>query len=118
MMDREASPPVERRLPVGTELQAGGGVHFRVWAPRRRHVVLALGSAEARQDFELNSDAHGYFSALVPRAKVGQRYGFCLDDDPRPYPDPASRRQPDGPHGLSEIVDPAAYAGTTTTGRG
>ena len=39
----------------------------------------------------------------------GTRYSFRLDDDATPYPDPASRFQPDGPHGPSEVVDPDAY---------
>ncbi len=108
----EVSVPVERRLPVGAEVQPAGGVHFRVWAPRRQRVVLALEGTEAehRRNIPLSSERGGYFRVLVPDAKPGMRYGFCLDDDPRPYPDPASRRQSDGPHGLSEIVDPAAYA--------
>ena len=31
-----------RRLPVGAEPQPGGGVHFRVWAPRCREVVVEI----------------------------------------------------------------------------
>ena len=33
---------VFRRLPVGAEVQASGGVHFRVWAPRRKRVEIML----------------------------------------------------------------------------
>ena len=50
----------------------------------------------------------GYFSATAS-ARHGERYGYRLDDEERLYPDPASRYQPEGPHGLSEIVDPARY---------
>ena len=35
--------------------------------------------------------------------------GFCWDDE-TPVPDPRSARQPDGVHGLSELVDHAAFA--------
>ncbi|MFG3497179.1 malto-oligosyltrehalose trehalohydrolase [Streptomyces sp. NPDC047928] len=38
----------------------------------------------------------------------GARYGFSLDGGPV-LPDPRSRRQPDGPDGLSAVVDHSAY---------
>jgi maltooligosyltrehalose trehalohydrolase len=37
------------------------------------------------------------------------RYRYRLDQGPDLYPDAASRFQPDGPHGPSMIVDPAAF---------
>jgi len=40
---------------------------------------------------------------------AGGRYAFLLDDDSHPYPDPASRFQPGGPHGPSEVVDAATF---------
>ncbi|WP_461030388.1 malto-oligosyltrehalose trehalohydrolase, partial [Streptomyces sparsus] len=39
---------------------------------------------------------------------AGARYGFVLDDGPV-RPDPRSRRQPDGPEGLSAVVDHTAF---------
>lgn len=44
----------------------------------------------------------------VADASVGDRYFYVLDDD-LAVPDPVSRFLPDGVHGPSEIVDPAAY---------
>ena len=38
-----------RRLPIGAEPQPGGGVHFRVWAPRRKRVVVELHPAITRE---------------------------------------------------------------------
>jgi maltooligosyltrehalose trehalohydrolase len=93
-----------RRYPVGAEV-IEGGVHFRVWAPaRQRVVVIADGTRHA-----LDRERDGYFSALLPDARPGTRYGFLLDDDETVFPDPASRRQPDGPHELSAVVDDSAY---------
>ena len=43
------------------------------------------------------------------QASAGDRYGFLLDDDEKPLPDPASRFQPEGPHGPSEIIDPRGF---------
>ncbi len=56
----------------------------------------------------LDRDGDGWFSAVVD-GRAGSTYGFSLDDEARLYPDPASRFQPDGPHGLSEVVDPSSY---------
>ena len=36
-------------------------------------------------------------------------YGYLLDDDEHPLPDPRSRRQPNGVHGLSRRFDPSAH---------
>ena len=94
-----------RRYPVGAEL-GDGGVHFRVWAPRRKRVSVVVDDTE----YQLEPEEDGYFSASVPNAHVGSRYGFHLDDDEKLYPDPASRWQPDGPHGRSAVVDPRAFS--------
>jgi maltooligosyltrehalose trehalohydrolase len=104
-----------RRLPIGAELQPDGGVHFRVWAPRRKQVQVVVSdgghTTGDRPDsaIPLELQADGYFAAHLPGVGASDLYGFRLDDDPKLYPDPASRFQPDGPHGLSMIVDPASY---------
>jgi maltooligosyltrehalose trehalohydrolase len=96
-----------RRLPVGAEALAAGGVAFRVWAPARKRVEVVIeGAPDA---IALERDEHGYWSGVAPKARVGARYRYRLDGD-GPFPDPASRFQPDGPHGPSEVIDPAAYA--------
>jgi maltooligosyltrehalose trehalohydrolase len=91
-----------------------GGVHFRVWAPRRGRVEVVLesgdGRAGARQpSTELRAEDGGYFSAHVRAASAGTLYRFRLDGEDYLYPDPASRFQPEGPHGPSRVVDPAAF---------
>jgi maltooligosyltrehalose trehalohydrolase len=91
----------ERRFPIGAEPQEDG-VHFRVWAPRRKRVAVAL---EGGATIALEAEERGYFSGLVREAKVGSRYRFALDDDGA-FPDPASRYQPEGPHGPSQVVAP------------
>jgi maltooligosyltrehalose trehalohydrolase len=50
----------------------------------------------------------GYWEAFVPGAAEGLRYMFVLDDGPA-RPDPASRYQPQGVHGPSEVLDLTAY---------
>ena len=50
--------------------------------------------------------------------KAGDRYLLKLDDESRRFPDPASRFQPEGPHGPSEIIDPVGSPGAMPTGHG
>jgi maltooligosyltrehalose trehalohydrolase len=94
-----------RRYPVGAEYLGDGRTHFRLWAPATRSVDVVFDDGRA---VALGAEANGYFSGLVA-APVGSRYQFKLDSGDRPYPDPASRFQPDGPHGSSEVIDPFAF---------
>ncbi len=95
-----------RRLPVGAEVTTEG-VEFRVWAPKRRRVdVVIEGRATA-----LHAEPDGYFSAHVGGARSDARYRFRLDDDVL-CPDPASRRQPEGPDGPSQVVDARRFSWT------
>ena len=96
-------PP--RRLPVGAEILPSGGAHFRVWAPRRRSVEVALEGGAARA-VPLAAEGNGYFSGTAPDVAAGALYKFRLDGK-ESYPDPASRFQPKGPHGPSQLVDPS-----------
>ncbi len=57
----------------------------------------------------MQGDADAFFVADVPGAGAGSRYQFLFDDG-RLLPDPASRRQPDGVHGPSQVFDPERYA--------
>ena len=92
------NPAFQRRLPVGAEVLAQSGAHFRVWAPRRRSVVVILEGgidpgSNSRGEFPLQAEVNGYFSGSIAAARAGTRYRFRLDDSERLYPDPASRFQ-------------------------
>lgn len=52
--------------------------------------------------------ADGYFTALVLGVKPGSQYSFYVDGR-GPFPDPASRFQPEGVHGPSVVVDPRSF---------
>src|SRR5712692_3323418 len=99
---RETAAPFQRRLPIGAELIDSKTTHVRVWAPHASRVEVVTRHGEHA---ELEREEGGYFSGRI-HASAGDRYGFRLDDDERVYPDPASRFQPEGPHGHSAIVDP------------
>jgi maltooligosyltrehalose trehalohydrolase len=98
-----------RRLPAGAEPQPGGGVHFRVWAPNRKTVEVLVEPQGVRRTLDREPGDDGYFSGLVPEAAAGSRYVYALDGEEARYPDPVSRFQPEGVHGPSEVIDPAAY---------
>jgi maltooligosyltrehalose trehalohydrolase len=101
-----------RRFPIGAEVD-DNGVDFRVWAPRRRSVRVVIGDAEhaleGDAEHALEREPDGHFRGLVAAARAGTRYRFRLDDERETFPDPASRFQPEGPHGASEVVDPSRY---------
>jgi maltooligosyltrehalose trehalohydrolase len=64
---------------------------------------------DLRPDLELEPEpGTGWFSGFSPAAAAGDLYRFRLDGGDS-FPDPASRFQPEGPHGPSRVVDPAAY---------
>jgi maltooligosyltrehalose trehalohydrolase len=96
-----------RRLRFGAEV-FDTGVDFRLSAPRCRRVSLVLEGPGGRI-IAMDRDAGATFSCFVPGLRAGARYRFMLDEAPPAYPDPASRFQPEGPHGPSEIVDPRRF---------
>jgi maltooligosyltrehalose trehalohydrolase len=54
----------------------------------------------------------GHWSAIVDSLPPGTLYGYALDREESVLADPVSRFQPDGPHGLSEIIDSNLYEWT------
>jgi maltooligosyltrehalose trehalohydrolase len=102
-----ATSAVRRRRPIGAEYLGETGTHVRVWAPASGAVSIVSGDITAA----LTPEGDGYFSGLVS-LKPGARYQFQLAGAERLYPDPASRFQPEGPHGPSEIIDPRTFTWT------
>jgi len=76
---------------------------FIVWAPRADRVDLELDTHPVRS-LSLPPQGDGYFHLDVDDVPVGTRYKFRLDHGP-PRPDPASRFQPQGVHGPSQVID-------------
>ena len=100
-----------RRLPIGAECVGERGVDFRVWAPKRSRVDVVLESGPGAGTTHLCSpERDGYFRQRVREARAGTHYRFRLDEGRELYSDPASRFQPSGPHGPSEVVDPSTFA--------
>src|ERR1041384_3063849 len=106
--------PSWRRLPIGVELDPEGGAHARVWAPKRKTVEFVPVGGEP---IALAAEGNGYFSGGVAGSGAGAHYRFRLDGGSA-FPDPASRFQPRGPHGPSEVVDPSRFPWTDRDWKG
>jgi len=88
----------------------GRGTHFRVWAPASKTVSVVerfAGSAERGRVVRLTPEGNGYHAGLAEGFGAHALYSVLLDGGL--YPDPASRFQPEGPHGPSEVVDATRF---------
>jgi len=101
------------RMPFGAELR-DDGVAFRLWAPSPQSASVVVDGVERAME----PRAGGWFERELREARAGTHYAFAFPGlEPR-VPDPASRFQPDGVHGPSEVIDPRAYTWRETGWRG
>ena len=82
---------------------------FEVWAPRAKDISVQI---DGRPSPLQGPDGQGWWRLNMDSAGPGTNYGYIIDDDPTPYPDPRSAWQPDGVHALSRIYDQNAFAWT------
>ncbi len=117
----------ERRFPIGAEfLGDNRGIHFRVWAPVHRMVQVVFSSdfsserpqKEIPLPLHMDREENGYFSAHIESLAPGVLYGFKFDEEEKVFPDPASRFQPDGPGGLSKVIDPGRFKWSDSAWKG
>jgi maltooligosyltrehalose trehalohydrolase len=88
-----------------------GGVRFRVWAPAARELTLVIHDGRAAGSYPVPTDSEGVFDRIVDGAAAGDRYNYRINGG-EPRPDPASRFQPDGVHGSSQVVDASGFRWT------
>ncbi len=87
------------------------GVHFAVWASAADRVDVMVEERDSRHPFRLHRQADGLYTGEIPGLRAGARYWYRLDEE-HCYPDPASRFQPEGVHGPSEVIDPTSFVWT------
>lgn len=84
------------------------GTSFRVWAPFANNVSLRICSSEAAEELRLTRGSDGYFHRTFSHVFNSARYFYHLDSKLL-LPDPASRFQPEGVHGPSQIVNTGEF---------
>ncbi len=103
-----------RRFSQGAEW-TGQGVSYRTWAEGDREVAVAVVDEKkaARRVVPLTAEGDGFYSGIDPEGRAGDLYVYQLGG--KPFPDPASRFQPHGVHGPSQVITapdlPAQKAG-------
>jgi len=103
---------MQRRYAIGAEIIGKDQTHFRVWAPKAQKLAVVSDN----KTYPLAAERDGYFGGTAA-CGAGQHYKFQIDDG-EVFPDPASRFQPEGPHGASCVVDPFSFQWTDASWRG
>jgi maltooligosyltrehalose trehalohydrolase len=92
--------PLPSELAIGANV-SDGCCSFLVWAPRAQSVELQI-EQPSRREVQMAPLGQGYFHCLTPVAPGTTRYFYLLDEQKK-RPDPASRYQPEGVHGPSQV---------------
>jgi len=101
------------KMPFGAEIRDAGKVRFRLWAPTASDVSVSISD----KSLPMSRLGDGWFELVTAEAGPGTHYQFKIDRL-HSVPDPASRFQPLGVHGPSEVVDPQAFSWKNTNWRG
>lgn len=106
--------PIQEDPLLGVEMRPGPDYRdgqrcgFHVWAPHASSVEVCLLSPNVRRE-TMEPKQNGYFQIELKPVVPGDRYLYRLDPvggagGPVDRPDPASRYQPEGVHGPSQVV--------------
>ncbi|MDZ4230934.1 MAG: malto-oligosyltrehalose trehalohydrolase [Dehalococcoidales bacterium] len=87
---------------LGATYLGEGRCHFLVWAPLIEKMDIHIISPEERL-LSLTKDAQGYHQAIVRGVEPHSEYRYRLNSR-QERPDPASRYQPQGVHGPSQVT--------------
>jgi malto-oligosyltrehalose trehalohydrolase len=109
-------------MPFGAAPLGDAGARFALWAPASERVDVVLearggATGHGPRRIPLAPQEDGWFRAVVSDVAPGDRYRLDVGDGP-PVPDPASRFQPEGVHGPSELFDPRSFAWSDSGWRG
>ncbi|MEO6871030.1 MAG: malto-oligosyltrehalose trehalohydrolase [Chthoniobacterales bacterium] len=85
------------------------GVRYRTWAPGKEEVEVVIYDANqgTARTIPLHPEGAGYFSGIDGRGAAGDLYKYRFGG--QEWPDPASRFNPSGVHGPSQVIDPRDY---------
>ena len=106
-----------QRARVGAYRVPNGSWEFLLWAPNARSVRVEFCSRN--ELVEMEPLPNGYFRANIRESNEGNQYQYLYRlDDRRGLPDPASRFQPEGVHGPSQVVDTGLFQWTDQDWKG
>jgi maltooligosyltrehalose trehalohydrolase len=94
-----------QHVPLGATYLGADRTRFCVWAPLRRRVEVHLHAPDDRV-LPLEPAENGYFTGTFDGVPPLRLYTYRLDGQLE-RPDPASRAQPEGVHGPSQVIDQA-----------
>ncbi len=90
------------------------GCEFAVWAPllEKISVEVVNSQGEATALLPMDQDDRGYWHASASYLPAGTLYRYQIEAEGgvEAWPDPASRYQPQGVHGPSEVIDHSEYS--------
>ncbi|MEY2412252.1 MAG: maltooligosyltrehalose trehalohydrolase, partial [Acidobacteriaceae bacterium] len=89
--------------PLGATPLPREGWRFVVWVPVAKELSIHIVGDSDRVVPMQKSDS-GYFEATIEKLDTDARYFYRFEDG-REFPDPASRFQPEGVHGPSQIIN-------------
>ncbi len=102
--------------PIGALVTGPSQVTFRAWAPRVKTLAVEI-LGNQPEIVTMQPQPFGYWETTVSNIGVGTRYQYVLHEKLK-RPDPASRFQPEGVHGPSEVVDTLAFTWTDQEWKG
>ncbi|MGD9849921.1 MAG: malto-oligosyltrehalose trehalohydrolase [Nitrospirales bacterium] len=108
--------PLQENTSVGAFVTGPSQVTFRAWAPWVK--TLSVETLPPHPELvPMEPRPFGYWETTISNISGGTRYQFVLHDKLK-RPDPASRYQPEGVHGPSEVIDPASFHWTDQRWKG
>ena len=110
MSDPDSIPP------LGATPFPGQGWRFVVWAPAAKELSVHI-EGDGDRVVPMQKSDSGYFETTITKVDPGARYFYRFEDG-RELPDPASRCQPEGVHGPSQVVDLKDFKWTDSFWRG
>jgi maltooligosyltrehalose trehalohydrolase len=105
--DQCREPMAHRIGTLGAKYRADGSCEFTLWAPSSPHVEVYF--PDEGKTLPLVTEEHGYHRGTAENVNSHARYLYRLNRD-KQRADPASRFQPFGVFGPSQIVDLAQFS--------
>lgn len=92
---------LDLNLKIGSLID-GNDINFLVWAPFAKKMNLITESKNTLTSYQMHKHQQGYFSYQLKKVKKNLNYYYQMGN--KKLPDPASRFQPKGINGPSQVI--------------